>query len=128
MVKTLGGIKMFILEAEKVLGESWDVYSSGGGCYHALKDYTSLEGKQVGIQLHWSGEAHMYHNDNKELITIKSLEEDDFWDNYIILAWTTDDEKVSVENDFLGAFSEETQKEIVKAMVNFEKCYDNYMY
>lgn len=119
---------MFTIEAEKVLGLEWDVYSSGGGCYHAQKEFTTLDGQIAVVEVHWSGGASMYHNEDKELVNAKKLAEEDYWSNYIELAWINDFTNELEKSEKINVFSEEIQDKIVTAMVKFTECYDAYMY
>lgn len=130
---------MFIPEAEKVLPKGWDAYSSGGGCYHAMKEFETLKGTLVAVEVHWSGGAQMYHaNDSNRLVASKELEDDNCWCNYVELAWINerfDDENNFVFNysdyeftDYLNIFPSEAQKEILLAMMDFTKSYDEYHY
>ncbi len=131
---------MFITEAEKVLPKGWDCYSSGGGCYHAMKDFTTLRGRKVAVEVHWSGSAQMYHQtgDANILVNSTQLIDDDNWCNYIELAWLKEryDNENNVVNDyseydytdFLFVFDSATQKEIIDSMITFTKIYDEYHY
>lgn len=131
---------MFIPEAQKVMSEGWDIYSSGGGCYHAMKDFKTITGKMVAVEVYYEGGAQMYHKDNEpfELVDSNGLQEGDAWCNYVILAWVK--EKFDENNepifeyddieytDMIGIFPYNTQVEILEGMKTFVKAFDDYYY
>lgn len=127
---------MFVVEAEKFMG-NWDVYGSGGGCYHAMKEFITLKGNKVAVEIHGEhGGAQMYHDGEMNLCNAEEVAEDDNWSNYILLSWIVinydnpkeqdyDDIKVT---DMISVFDESIQKEIIEKMKAFAKFYDEYMY
>lgn len=130
---------MFTLEVEKLMPTGWDAYSSGGGCYHAMKEFKTITGNVVAVEVHWSGGAQMYKaNEGDKLVASKELEDENCWCNYIELAWIN--ERVDNENaiimqydditftDYIGVFPHYSQAEIIEAMKIFTKAYDKYMY
>jgi hypothetical protein len=127
---------MFLVEAQKVVDKSWDLYSSGGGCYHGMKEFTTLKGTVVAVEMHAElGGAQMYHDGNMGLCNAEQVAEDDNWSNYIILAWLNikyDEQKQDYNDygfsDFLNIFPSDAQKDIIESMLAFAKIYDEYMY
>lgn len=127
---------MFMLESTvKTLQENdWNVYGSGGGCYHAMKEFDTTKGTRVAIEIHHNGGAQMYHNGDMVLCDSQSVEEDDNWCNYIILAWIPEewDENGKCTygdydySDYFNIFPPQTQKEVLESLQNFLACYNNY--
>lgn len=129
---------MFISVAQKIMGNTWDIYSSGGGCYHARKEFASLKGDLVAVEVHWSGCSTIYEDGDGNIVNSKQLEQGDFWCNCLELVWCTDN--FDNENNYiwnydniekdenLNLFSAENQEEIIIAMKTFVKSYDDYMY
>jgi hypothetical protein len=66
--------------AKRVLPEGWEVYTSGGGCYHACKDFDG-----IGVEISEGG-ANVYTHDNSEdLASMSEVVENNLFPNFIEL-------------------------------------------
>lgn len=114
----------FITEAQKVVPAGWDVYSSGGGCYHAMKEF---DGKAVEINAEHPG-AQAYHYDDKptKLANQADLISLDLFPNFVELAWvnTALGRTEMNESNLYGNFSLKDIEEIVATMEIIGKVHD----
>lgn len=126
---------MFILEVEKHLGEDWEIFSSGGGCYHAVKEFSTIKGEKVAVEVHWNGGASVYHHDDdkNKLAKKEGLynSDDNLSMNYIELAYIKENLPMNYDDivveDALHLFSKEVSDEILHTMQTFTKVYDQCM-
>jgi hypothetical protein len=112
----------YISKAEAVLPKGWDVYTSGGGCYHASK---TIEG--VAVEIGDEGFANIYKRDDDKTYaeTVEEVYANNYDPNYVNICYVSE---TGIFNWHEGyeRFSYEALCEIKTAVVLFDRVFTTY--